>query len=65
MEFNQIRGGDEGLRRIKYLLDNNPKKHMYEVTSENHMVNKANSFGIRPLYLACLHGHLEVSFADC
>jgi ankyrin repeat protein len=33
---------------------------MYEVENPKHMINAENSFGMRPLYVACLHGHLEV-----
>jgi len=33
---------------------------MYDKSNPNHTVNRANTFGLRPLYLACLNGHLEV-----
>ena len=33
---------------------------MYETHNPKHMINQENSFGMRPLYVACLHGHLEV-----
>jgi len=35
---------------------------MYEPSHPKHMINKENSFGLRPLYIACLHGHVEVLF---
>ena len=41
-------------------MDKNPKRHMYESHNPKHMINAENSFGMRPLYVACLHGHLEV-----
>lgn len=50
----------EDMQLIKKLLERDPKRHMYEVTNPNHMINRENSFGLRPLYIACLHGHLEV-----
>ena len=34
---------------------------MYETSNPHHMINHENSFGLRPLYIACLHGHLNVS----
>jgi hypothetical protein len=34
---------------------------MYETSNPDHMINHENSFGLRPLYIACLHGHLNVS----
>ena len=33
---------------------------MYDNSDPHHMVNTGNSFGLRPLYIACLHGHLDV-----
>lgn len=33
---------------------------MYETSNPHHMVNLENSFGLRPLYIACLHGHLAL-----
>ena len=47
--------------KIKYYLDKDPKKHMYDLSNPNHTVNRANTFGLRPLYIACLHGHIEVA----
>lgn len=55
-------GGDRGLDRIKHMIDDNPKKHMYEVNNPKHLLNCPNSLGLTPLYVACLNGHLEVSF---
>eukprot|EP00347_Sterkiella_histriomuscorum_P021488 403333804 len=55
-----LRGGEESLKRIQLYLDNDPKKHMYEHDNPNHTINKPNTFGLRPLYLACLNGHLDV-----
>ena len=33
---------------------------MYDCCNPKHMINCENSFGMRPLYIACLHGHLHV-----
>lgn len=43
---------------MKQALESDPKRHMYETSNPHHMVNLENSFGLRPLYIACLHGHL-------
>lgn len=49
---------------VKEYLENDPKRHMYEVNNPKHLVNHENSFGLRPLYVAALHGHIEVSHFD-
>ena len=33
---------------------------MFDISSERHLVNKANLQGERPLYVACKHGHHDV-----
>jgi hypothetical protein len=53
-------GGPHDKEKIKHYLEKDPKKHMYETNNPQHMVNCENSYGLRPLYIACLHGHLEV-----
>ncbi|TNV83475.1 hypothetical protein FGO68_gene7715 [Halteria grandinella] len=59
--FNALAmGGHESAQLVKHALESNPKRHMYETTNPKHMVNHENSFGLRPLYIACLHGHLEL-----
>ncbi len=57
---NIFRGGAESLFIVKEFLDNNPKRHMYETNNPKHMVNLENSFGLRPLHIAALHGHIDV-----
>jgi hypothetical protein len=58
-----FRGGPENLQIVKTFLEKDPRRHMYETSNPRHMVNLENSFGLRPLYIACLHGHLDVTFA--
>jgi hypothetical protein len=58
--YLSFRGLPDDLDLIKTLLERDPKRHMYETTNPHHMVNHENSFGLRPLYIACLHGHLNV-----
>lgn len=55
-----IRGLQDDIEMIKLLLERDPKRHMYETSNPHHMINHENSFGLRPLYIACLHGHLNV-----
>ena len=52
------------MQKIQDYLDNDPKQHMYDKSNPNHTVNRANTFGLRPLYLACLNGHLDVKTLD-
>ena len=44
------------------MVENDPKRHMYNNDSPNHLLNFPNSLGLTPLYVAALNGHLNVSF---
>lgn len=41
-------------------LDRDPKKHFYDRSNPNHLINKANRLNQTPLYLACRNGNLAV-----
>lgn len=55
-------GGDKGLEKVKQMVENNPKKHMYDISNSNHLLNFPNSYGLTPLYVATLNGHLDVRY---
>ena len=42
------------------MIEEDPKKHMYESDSPYHIVNKCNGFKQTPLYVAAKYGHLDV-----
>ena len=42
------------------MLDENPKKHMYNPDSIYHILNLKNAQKQTPLYVAAKHGHLDV-----
>jgi ankyrin repeat protein len=42
------------------MLENDPKRHMYDISNPNHVLNHANSLGHTPLYVAALNGHLDI-----
>ena len=43
------------------MLAKNPKRFMLEPSNPNHMVNLPNTLGLRPIYIAAINGHLNVS----
>lgn len=53
-------GGQEGIARVKKMLDSDPKKHMYDIDSRYHILNRWNTQRQSPLYLAAKHGHLDM-----
>lgn len=42
------------------MLDSDPKKHMYDIDSHYHMLNRWNTHRQSPLYIAAKHGHLDM-----
>ena len=42
------------------MLENDPKKHMYDIDSPYHILNRFNTHGQSPLYVAAKHGHLDM-----
>ena len=42
------------------MVDNDPKKHMYDTSSPYHLINNYNFLGQTPLYVAAKYGHLDV-----
>lgn len=35
---------------------------MYDIDHPMHLLNKPNSSGLTPLYVASLHGHIDVKY---
>ena len=55
-------GGEAGLLVIKSMVEKNPKRHLMEPGNEKHLLNCPNTFGLNPVYIAALNGHLEVRY---
>ena len=36
-------GGQEGIAKVKQMLDDDPKKHMYDIDSHYHILNRWNT----------------------
>lgn len=36
-------GGQEGINKIQHMIDQDPKKHMYEIDSPYHILNRWNT----------------------
>lgn len=45
---------------LEFLIEKDNSKFMKFENSHNYLLNRANSQGQRPLYLACKNGHLEI-----
>lgn len=54
------KGGDKDIPLLQRELDRDPKKHFYDRSNPNHLINKTNRFNQTPLYLACRNGNLAV-----
>lgn len=37
------RGGSKAIERIQVMFEENPKRHMYDITNEKHMINAYNT----------------------
>lgn len=57
---NPSRGGSEGIRHVKGMIESDPKRHMYSVTSPYHILNRWNTHRQSPLYVAAKNGHLDM-----
>eukprot|EP00347_Sterkiella_histriomuscorum_P001505 403371776 len=53
-------GGEHSLQKILKELEDDPKKHIYDLKDPNHLINKYNRVSKTPLYVACQHGNLDV-----
>jgi hypothetical protein len=42
------------------MIDEDPKRHMFDVNNKKHLLNFPNSLGLTPLYVAAMNGHLNV-----
>ena len=45
---------------IQRELDKDPKRHFYDRSNPNHILNKFNRLNQTPLYLACRNGNLSI-----
>lgn len=48
------------MEKVKDMIENDPKKHMYDIDSPYHILNRLNTHGQSPLYVAAKHGHLDM-----
>jgi ankyrin repeat protein len=48
------------IQKIQKMIDEDPKRHMYNIDSVNHILNRKNAQKQTPLYVASKHGHLDV-----
>lgn len=49
------------MAKVKHMIENDPKRHMYDVSHPSHLLNQKNGFGLTPCYMAALNGHLDVT----
>ena len=42
------------------MIEDDPKRHMYDIESPYHVLNRFNTHGQSPLYVAAKHGHLDM-----
>ncbi len=42
------------------MIEDDPKKHMYDVDSAYHILNRWNTHRQTPLYVAAKHGHIDM-----
>ena len=42
------------------MIESDPKKYMYDIDSPYHILNRFNTLGQSPLYVAAKHGHLDM-----
>jgi len=54
------RGMDVDLEFIKNMIENDPKKYLYDNLDPERLCNKQSIDGQTPLYIACKNGHLEI-----
>ena len=53
-------GHPDCLAAIENELENDPRKHMWEISDPDHPINRRGFNRQTPLYVACKHGNLEV-----
>lgn len=55
--FNALASGD--MEHVTFFINSDPKRYIYELDNEKHMINKCNENGISPLEICIINGHLE------
>eukprot|EP01016_Furgasonia_blochmanni_P044494 TRINITY_DN6180_c0_g1_i3.p2 TRINITY_DN6180_c0_g1~~TRINITY_DN6180_c0_g1_i3.p2 ORF type:complete len:235 (-),score=21.17 TRINITY_DN6180_c0_g1_i3:36-740(-) len=53
-------GSEAKIKQMKELLDTDPRRFMRATTDPDHVLNKKNSRGCTPLYLAAKNGNINV-----
>jgi len=53
-------GSAEHIQLMQKIIDDDPKKFMLEPIDPSHLLNRKNSFGHTPMYIAAKNGNLEV-----
>mmetsp|Transcript_1256 Transcript_1256/g.1291 ORF Transcript_1256/g.1291 Transcript_1256/m.1291 type:complete len:176 (-) Transcript_1256:7-534(-) len=61
MFFSHIESGsDHDIKQLQIMIEHDPKKHIWDRTSPQHLINKSNNSHQTPLYVASKNGHLKV-----
>lgn len=59
-EICTIGGGKEVISTLEFLIEKDNSKFGNKNNFQDHILNRSNSNGERPLYLACKNGNLEI-----
>ncbi|EAR98530.2 ankyrin repeat protein (macronuclear) [Tetrahymena thermophila SB210] len=53
-------GSPQDLEKIKSIIQNDPKRYIRSPDDPEHLINKLNSQGFFPLYIACMNQNIEI-----
>ncbi|KAL4450272.1 hypothetical protein ABPG74_008978 [Tetrahymena malaccensis] len=53
-------GSPQDLEKIKNIIQNDPKRYIRSPDDPEHLINKLNSQGFFPLYIACMNQNIEI-----
>ncbi|KAL4475766.1 hypothetical protein ABPG72_011543 [Tetrahymena utriculariae] len=53
-------GSPQDLEKIKNIIQNDPKRYIRSPDDPEHLINKLNSQGFSPLYIACMNQNIEI-----
>lgn len=62
MKFFELAANGSGrdIEQMKCELKADPRKYMFDRSDPSHLINKRNVASQTPLYIACMHGNIEM-----